>query len=157
MNQASNKGAIIMRWADDLAGHSEAEGMLTRTYLTAAHSGAAEQLGQWMREAGMSVRRDAAGNVFGGPGAPPSASTYIRIDEVPPRVVFATAQDPSDPERIEATVDDSGDDGADYHGNDQEYQPDLVLLHECSFRRTPSSTNRRWSGRGHDAPPCSPS
>lgn len=65
MNQASNKGATIMRWADDLAGHSEADGMLTRTYLTAAHSGAAEQLGQWMREAGMSVRRDAAGNVIG--------------------------------------------------------------------------------------------
>jgi hypothetical protein len=51
--------------------------------------------------------RDAAGNVFGGPGAPPSASTYVRIDEDPPRVAFAAVQDPSDPERIEATVGDS--------------------------------------------------
>lgn len=50
--------------------------------------------------------RDAAGNVFGGPGAPPSASTQVRIDEHPPRVAFAAAQDPSDPERIEATVSD---------------------------------------------------
>lgn len=68
MNHAGSKetaGATIMRWADELAGHSEAEGMLTRTYLTAAHSGAAEQLSQWMRQAGMSVRRDAAGNVIG--------------------------------------------------------------------------------------------
>ncbi|RJF95317.1 allantoate amidohydrolase [Noviherbaspirillum saxi] len=65
MNQAGSKGATIMRWADELAGHSEAQDMLTRTYLTAAHAGAAEQLGQWMREAGMSVRRDAAGNVIG--------------------------------------------------------------------------------------------
>jgi N-carbamoyl-L-amino-acid hydrolase len=65
MNQAIDKGARIMRWADELARHTEAPGMLTRTYLTAAHSGAAEQLMQWMREAGMSVRRDAAGNVIG--------------------------------------------------------------------------------------------
>lgn len=75
MTHAGSTGATIMRWADELAGHSEAEDMLTRTYLTAAHSGAAEQLSQWMREAGMSVRRDAAGNVIGryegaAPGAP---------------------------------------------------------------------------------------
>ena len=50
--------------------------------------------------------RDAAGNVFGGPGAPPSASTYVRIDEDPPRVAFAAVQDPGDPERIEAIVGD---------------------------------------------------
>jgi hypothetical protein len=51
--------------------------------------------------------RDAAGNVLGGAGAAPSVPTYVRIDEDPPRVAFAAAQDPSEPERIEATVSDS--------------------------------------------------
>ena len=58
-------GDIIMRMADELAVHSEAAGMLTRTYLTDAHHGAAALLRQWMTEAGMTVRRDAAGNVIG--------------------------------------------------------------------------------------------
>lgn len=65
MNQATDMGDRIMRWADELARHTEVPGILTRTYLTAAHSGAAGQLMQWMREAGMSVRRDDAGNVIG--------------------------------------------------------------------------------------------
>ncbi|OWW21253.1 allantoate amidohydrolase [Noviherbaspirillum denitrificans] len=65
MIQATDKGARIMRWADELARHTEAPGMLTRTYLTPAHGGAANQLAQWMREAGMTVRRDNAGNVIG--------------------------------------------------------------------------------------------
>nr|WP_255458886.1 MULTISPECIES: allantoate amidohydrolase [unclassified Herbaspirillum] len=58
-------GIEIMQRADALAVHSEAPGMLTRTYLSDAHHGAAEQLAGWMREAGMTVRRDAAGNVIG--------------------------------------------------------------------------------------------
>ena len=58
-------GAQIMAWADELAQHSEAPGMLTRTYLTAAHHAAAAQLAEWMCSAGMSVRRDMAGNVIG--------------------------------------------------------------------------------------------
>ncbi|MGH8807571.1 MAG: allantoate amidohydrolase [Noviherbaspirillum sp.] len=75
MNQATNRGATIMRWADELARHTEAPGMITRTYLTDAHHGAAAQLAQWMTDAGMSVRRDTAGNVIGRyegatPGAP---------------------------------------------------------------------------------------
>ncbi|HYD62885.1 MAG TPA: allantoate amidohydrolase [Noviherbaspirillum sp.] len=65
MIQAAGKQALIMRWADEFARHTEAPGMLTRTYLTAAHDGAANQLAQWMREAGMTVRRDNAGNVIG--------------------------------------------------------------------------------------------
>lgn len=51
--------------------------------------------------------RDAAGNVAdGAPGdsLPPRAT--VRIDEEPPRVLFSPAQDPSEPERIEATVAD---------------------------------------------------
>lgn len=58
-------GARIMDWADALAVHTEQPGMLTRTYLTDAHHGAAAQLSAWMAAAGMTVRRDAAGNVIG--------------------------------------------------------------------------------------------
>ncbi len=55
--------------------------------------------------------RDAAGNVAG-EGQPPAAT--VRIDETPPRVAFGRAQDPADPERIEASVADrlSGPDPA---------------------------------------------
>jgi N-carbamoyl-L-amino-acid hydrolase len=60
-----NIGTRILQQADELAHHTETPGMLTRTYLTAAHRGASEQLMQWMREAGMQVRRDAVGNVIG--------------------------------------------------------------------------------------------
>jgi hydantoinase/carbamoylase family amidase len=55
----------IMERADILALHTEQEGMMTRTYLTPAHRGAAGQLAAWMRDAGMTVRRDASGNVIG--------------------------------------------------------------------------------------------
>jgi len=52
--------------------------------------------------------RDAAGNVAGGsPQAPPPRTALVRIDETPPEVEFAPAQDPADPERIEATVTDA--------------------------------------------------
>jgi hypothetical protein len=51
--------------------------------------------------------RDAAGNLTDGDEATtPPATASVRIDEDPPRVVFATAQDPADPERIEALVAD---------------------------------------------------
>ncbi|HET9184898.1 MAG TPA: hypothetical protein VFN82_02050 [Solirubrobacterales bacterium] len=50
--------------------------------------------------------RDAAGNVADGASALPPATAEVRIDEDPPRVLFAPAQDPAEPERIEATVAD---------------------------------------------------
>ncbi|HWT90209.1 MAG TPA: hypothetical protein VN179_03755, partial [Solirubrobacterales bacterium] len=51
--------------------------------------------------------RDAAGNVADGElGSPPPATATVRIDEEAPRVTFASAQDSSEPERIEATVSD---------------------------------------------------
>ena len=51
--------------------------------------------------------QDAAGNVAdGATGDPLPPSTTVRIDEEPPRVLFAPAQDPAEPERIEATVSD---------------------------------------------------
>lgn len=68
-------GGQIMAWAGELAQHTDSAGMMTRTYLTPAHHGAARQLARWMEEAGMQVRRDQAGNVIGRyepaqPGAP---------------------------------------------------------------------------------------
>jgi hypothetical protein len=52
--------------------------------------------------------RDAAGNVADGSvGAAAPQTALVRIDEAPPRVEFAAAQDPADPERIEATVSDA--------------------------------------------------
>jgi hypothetical protein len=51
--------------------------------------------------------RDAAGNVGdGGAGSPAPRTATVRIDEEPPQVKFAAAQDPADPERIEAEVSD---------------------------------------------------
>lgn len=55
----------IMERIEVLALHTEQEGCMTRTYLTAAHCGAAGQIAAWMRDAGMVVRRDASGNVIG--------------------------------------------------------------------------------------------
>jgi len=52
--------------------------------------------------------RDAAGNLTGeGTGGPGPATAVVRIDEEDPAVVFSAAQDPSDPERIEASVSDA--------------------------------------------------
>jgi hypothetical protein len=51
--------------------------------------------------------RDAAGNLTDSEGRPTAAeAAIVRIDEDPPRVAFAAAQDPADPERIEALVGD---------------------------------------------------
>jgi hydantoinase/carbamoylase family amidase len=58
-------GHDIMERIETLALHTEQEGMMTRTYLTAAHRDAATQIAVWMREAGMTVRTDASGNVIG--------------------------------------------------------------------------------------------
>jgi hypothetical protein len=52
--------------------------------------------------------RDAAGNVAdGSAGAAAPETALVRVDEAPPRVRFAPAQDPADPERIEAFVSDT--------------------------------------------------
>jgi len=52
--------------------------------------------------------RDAAGNVADGrAGRPQPAKATVRIDEDPPAVAFAGAQDPAEPERLEALVADS--------------------------------------------------
>jgi hypothetical protein len=51
--------------------------------------------------------RDAAGNPSGKVGSAAVPTAVIRVDEDPPRVEFAAAQDPAEPERIEALVTDS--------------------------------------------------
>jgi allantoate deiminase len=45
--------------------YSEADGMLVRRFLTPAHDEALRTLAFWMEEAGMSARRDHAGNLVG--------------------------------------------------------------------------------------------
>jgi hypothetical protein len=55
----------------------------------------------------VATARDAAGNLSaGGPGQPPSPVALVQIDEEGPAVAFARSQDPSEPERIEATIAD---------------------------------------------------
>ena len=66
----------------------------------------------WVGGSGVhSVRfygRDAVGNLGdGGPGSAPPQTALVRVDEEAPRVEFAAAQDPGDPERIEAFVGDT--------------------------------------------------
>lgn len=57
--------AEIMARLDELAAISETPGLLTRRYLTPEHRAANDLVAAWMREAGMSVREDAVGNVIG--------------------------------------------------------------------------------------------
>ncbi|MGQ7792333.1 allantoate amidohydrolase [Faunimonas sp. B44] len=55
----------LMERLDLLAGFSDEPDALTRLYLSPAHAHAAAQVMEWMREAGMSARIDAVGNVVG--------------------------------------------------------------------------------------------
>jgi allantoate deiminase len=55
----------VMARADVLAGCSEEADRLTRRFGTAAHAKASATVSDWMRAAGMDVRRDAIGNVIG--------------------------------------------------------------------------------------------
>ena len=60
-----NLGSTIMEWLDQLAECSESPAEVTRRYLTPEHAQAAELIMRLMREAGMSARLDAVGNVVG--------------------------------------------------------------------------------------------
>jgi hypothetical protein len=101
--------------ADELSGM--APGGLTGPFTAVALDGAppavagGESISTWVSGSGTHrvayFARDAAGNVAdGAPGAPLPETADVRIDEDPPRVLFAPAQDPAEPERIEATVAD---------------------------------------------------
>jgi len=62
--------------------------------------------------------QDVAGNVADGQaGAPAPEQATVKIDEDPPAVAFAVSQDPSEPERIEATVADALSGPSGQHGS----------------------------------------
>ena len=54
-----------MRRLDTLAGFSESADYLLRRYLTREHASANQAVRQWMEQAGMNTRIDAAGNLIG--------------------------------------------------------------------------------------------
>jgi hypothetical protein len=100
---------VIVRATDGLSGMT-ASGLLGPFTAIAVDGGTpARALGDavsgWIGGSGSHLveyfARDAAGNLSS------SGSAMVRIDEDPPRVAFAAAQDPAEPERIEATVSDS--------------------------------------------------
>jgi allantoate deiminase len=57
--------ATVLQRCDALAAFSEEDGRLTRRFATPALRAAGEAVAEWMRAAGMDVRRDAIGNVVG--------------------------------------------------------------------------------------------
>ena len=60
-----NFGPRISELAERLAVYSELPGALACTYLTPAHRATANELAQWMRDAGMAVEIDGVANVVG--------------------------------------------------------------------------------------------
>jgi allantoate deiminase len=55
----------ILERCDALARRSESPDQITRLFLSEAQRAASELVGAWMREAGMTVSRDAIGNLIG--------------------------------------------------------------------------------------------
>ncbi|WP_332848337.1 allantoate amidohydrolase [Massilia sp. S19_KUP03_FR1] len=71
-------GPAIMDWAETIAGWSDAADNLTCAYMTPAHVRTAQQLRDWMENAGMVAHIDAVGNVVGRyAAADPAAKTLI--------------------------------------------------------------------------------
>ena len=56
---------LVLERCDELAAFTEEPGRLTRRFGTRALRDAGDAVAQWMERAGMSVRRDAIGNVIG--------------------------------------------------------------------------------------------
>src|SRR4051794_21157963 len=61
----TSTAALVLERADSLAACTEEPGRLTRRFATPALAAAGDLVLGWMREAGMTVRRDAIGNVIG--------------------------------------------------------------------------------------------
>ena len=73
-----NPAHLTMQRLDALAQISEDDGKLTRTFTSPAMRRANELVGSWMREAGMSVRTDAIGNLIGHyPAATPDGKILL--------------------------------------------------------------------------------
>jgi len=71
-------GSEVLARAQALARHSDSPDHYTRTLFTPAHRAAADEIARWMRDAGMSVRVDAIGNVIGRyDAASPAARTLL--------------------------------------------------------------------------------
>ena len=68
----------LMQRLDDFARFSDADGELTRLYLSKAHAAAARQFIAWCAEAGLKAKIDASGNVFARyEGKAPGASALL--------------------------------------------------------------------------------
>jgi hypothetical protein len=99
---------VTARAADSLSGMAAAGPLGPFTAIAVDGAAPARALGSavsaWVDGSGSHAveyfARDVAGNVSG------STRATVRIDEDPPAVLFAAAQDPAEPERIEATVSD---------------------------------------------------
>jgi allantoate deiminase len=65
MSDSMAYAAAVLRRCDELAAFSEEEGRLTRRFGTSALRQAGEAVRRWMEAAGMTVRRDAIGNLIG--------------------------------------------------------------------------------------------
>jgi hydantoinase/carbamoylase family amidase len=73
----------VLARADELAAISEKGGRLTRRFATPALARAGDLVATWMQDAGLTVRRDAVGNVIGRRGAGPPLVLGSHIDTVP--------------------------------------------------------------------------
>jgi allantoate deiminase len=62
---ATDHASVVLARCDELAAFTEEPGRLTRRFGTRALGAAGDTVAGWMREAGMTVRRDAVGNVIG--------------------------------------------------------------------------------------------
>ncbi len=69
--------------ADELAAISEEDGRRTRGFATPALARAGDRVATWMEDAGLTVRRDAIGNVIGRVGAGRPLVLGSHIDTVP--------------------------------------------------------------------------
>ena len=82
-----NDDAHVVARCRELAGITDVEGETTRTFLSPAMRRANEQVAAWMREAGLDVRIDAAGNLRGLRASQrPEAKTFViasHLDTVP--------------------------------------------------------------------------
>ncbi len=74
---ARERARRVLERADVLAGFSDEPGRLTRFYGGAALVEASQQVASWMAAAGLSVRRDAVGNVIGRLEAPPPGAGTV--------------------------------------------------------------------------------
>lgn len=82
-----NDAAHVVARCRELAGITDVEGETTRTFLSPAMRRANEQVAVWMRDAGLDVRTDAAGNLRGLRASHrPDAKTFViasHLDTVP--------------------------------------------------------------------------